>query len=135
MRKCEHGVYWPEDQLVAEYCQTCNPATNDLSKPDKKEFPRFNRRGSLSMTETGKLPKCPVCAENGISSILTVSTGGICSVCHSEFVIQAPHNLRANNKQPGVCPECGSGVHFDEGGRKWRCADCSNVYRAPKRIS
>src|SRR5258707_1046360 len=107
MRKCEHGVYWPQGQDVAEFCQFCNPATNDSPTDAPKTAPIvFNRHGSLALTETGRLPKCPNC--NG-TSILAVSNGGKCIICHHEFEIKQPGKLRANNSQPGVCPECGSG--------------------------
>lgn len=83
------------------------------------------------MTETGQLPKCPNCQG---TSILAVSNGGKCVICHSEFEIIAPTNLRANNKQPGVCPNCGSGVHYEVDRKTWKCADCDTKYKAPKRV-
>lgn len=132
MNKCKHGVYDPHGD--GAYCQFCNPATNEVSEIPK-ETPMFNRRGSLNMTETGRLPKCPYCAAQGITSILAVSNGGICAVCHNEFTILAPHNLRANNKQPGLCPQCGSGVHFEKDRKTWKCADCDAEYKAPKRTA
>jgi hypothetical protein len=127
MRRCEHGVYWPEGHPVAFYCDKCNPGGN----PEVKEAPKFNRRGSLALTETGRLPKCPKC--NG-ASILTVSLDGKCVICDTEFEINTPHKLRANNSQPGLCPSCGSGVHFEVDRRTWKCADCDTQYKAPKRI-
>lgn len=81
------------------------------------------------MTETGQLPKCPNCQG---TAILAVSNGGKCVVCHTEYDIIAPTNLRANNKQPGLC-ECGSGVHIELDRRTWQCADCGKKYKAPKR--
>lgn len=36
-------------------------------------------------------------------------------------------------KSENSCPSCFSTVHFDEG-RKWRCADCDTVFRAPRRV-
>jgi|SRR5579864_3115351 len=126
MRKCEHGVYWPDGDPVALYCTLCNPAGN----PDAKKVLEFNRRGSLQMTETGKLPRCPACH----TAILAISNGGRCVVCKIEYDVVAPHKLRANNKQPGICPECGSGVHTEESNRVWKCADCGTTFKAPKRL-
>lgn len=125
IRKCGHGVYWPEKQLIAEDCQLCNPNGN----PDRGEAttPHFNRRSSLTMSSTGKLPNCPSCG-----TILTVSNGGKCLVCHGEYIIDAPEKLRANNRVPGVCPECGAGVHFELNSKEWQCAECDTVYKAPK---
>lgn len=125
MNKCVHGVYDPHGD--GAYCQSCNPAGN----PDIQAAPTFNRRGSLALTTTGKLPKCPTCQGN---SILTVSNGGKCTICKTEFDLTAPTNLRANNRQPGVCPECGSGVHFEVDRKTWKCADCDTQYKAPKRL-
>jgi ribosomal protein L37AE/L43A len=127
MRRCEHGVYWPEGHAIAFCCEFCNP----LGNPGQAS-PTFNRRGSLALTTTGKLPKCPNCQGN---SILTVSNGGKCTICKTEFDLTAPTKLRANNRQPGVCPECGSGVHFQVSNKEWKCADCDTTYRAPKRLA
>lgn len=126
MRKCEHGVYWPEGEEKALYCTLCNPAGN----PNAKTVPEFNRRGALQMTETGKLPRCPKCH----TAILAVSNGGKCVVCKTEYDVQAPHKLRANNRQPGLCPECGSGVHVEVDSKTWKCADCDTKFRAPRRV-
>lgn len=128
MRRCEHGTYWPEAHAIAFACQFCNPLVNEPQEV-AADTPKFNRRGSMDMTETGKLPKCPNCKGD---AILTVSKGGQCAICKFEFEIGVANHLRANNKQPGVCDECGSGVHFVRSGRRWECADCGHVYKAPK---
>ena len=128
MTKCVHGVYDPHGD--GAYCQFCNPATND-TQGNQRAIPQFNRRGSLRLTETGRLPKCPSCHGN---SILAVSNGGKCTICKAEYDLVSPHKLRANNMQPGLCPGCGSGVHFEVDRKTWRCADCDTQYRAPKRL-
>lgn len=133
MRRCTHGVYWPQDQPIALFCQSCNPLTNlPESIASAVDTPKFNRRNALTITSTGKLPKCPVCQGN---SILTVSNAGKCSICHTQFTIDAPQHLRANNHQPGICPNCQSGVHFEVDSKTWKCADCDTNYKAPRRIS
>lgn len=125
IRKCKHGIFWPLDQEIALYCQSCNPAGN----PDRdNDAPKFNRRGSLNMTETGKLPRCPNCE----FAIITVSSGGQCPICKAEYTIEAPSHLRANNSQSGICLKCGSGVHYDRG-REWECSECGELYKAPRR--
>lgn len=130
MRKCNHGIFWPEDQPVALYCQFCNPKTNDAPSIPGREIPKFNRRGSLSLTQTGRLPKCPNCKG---TSLLTVSGGGVCSICKTEYEIIAPKNLRANIRQPGLC-ECGSGIHYERNdGKTWICADCGRSMKTPRR--
>ncbi|VVB51623.1 Uncharacterised protein [uncultured archaeon] len=126
MRKCPHGVFWPDGQEKALYCTFCNPSGN----PDAKVIPEFNRRGALHLTETGRLPKCPTCH----TALLAVSNGGRCVVCKTEHEIVAPHKLRANNKQPGLCPSCGSGVHIEIDGRTWKCADCATPFKASKEL-
>jgi ribosomal protein L37AE/L43A len=129
MRKCEHGIYLATPEEVASgkanYCTFCTPAGNPDAKPVQ-----FNRRGALQMTETGKLPRCPNCN----NAILAISNGGKCVVCKEEFEINAPHKLRANNRQPGICPKCGSGVHKEVDRRTWECADCGDRFKAPKRL-
>lgn len=129
MRKCEHGVYWPDDQATAESCQLCNPPI--LASEGPAEVPIFNRRGSQAFTATGELPSCPNCGDE--TAILTISRQGSCIVCGQQYEIVAPVNLRANNRQPGICPGCGSGIHYVNGNR-WVCADCGEEYKAPKRI-
>ncbi len=61
--KCEHGVYRPEDQPIALYCQFCNPNEN----PDRKAIPFFCRKNALSKpemqanlhnTDTSRCPEC-----------------------------------------------------------------------------
>lgn len=127
IKKCEHGVYDPHGD--GAYCQMCNPSTNIKALDATKSDLHFNRRSALSLTETGKLPKCSNCA-----TILTVSNNGTCHVCGTEHTIDAPEHLRANNAQPGICPSCGSGVHYTtKTKRKWQCADCGREYVAPKR--
>lgn len=124
--KCEHGVYKPHE--LAEDCGLCNPDGNP--NRTSSDTPHFNRRSALTMSSTGKLPHCPDC-----NTILTVSNGGKCIVCHGEFVIEAPEKLRANNKVPGLCPECSSGVHYEKDAKTWVCCDCDFAYKAPKRMA
>lgn len=128
MNKCLHGVYIPHGDEKAFACQLCNPAGNAASADG---LPVFNRRGSMALTVTGKLPKCPNCNE---ASILALSRDGVCKNCGSRFEIVAPTNLRANNVQPGICPDCGSGIHFVKDRKTWECADCGTQYRSPKRV-
>lgn len=123
MIKCEHGVYDPHGD--GAYCQLCNPNGN----PERDAAPQFNRRSSLNITETGRLPHCPKC--NGL---LALSNGGKCSVCKEEYEIESPKNLRANNRQAGLCPDCASGVHYEIDSKTWGCADCGTQYKAPKRL-
>lgn len=125
INKCEHSVYIPPGEQVARYCQGCNPETND--KPSITEVaPQFNRRGALAMTTTGKLPKCPQCG-----GILPSSTDR-CAICGSEYDVVAPEKLRANQNQRGICPTCGSGIHYEIDSKLWKCAECYTEYRADK---
>jgi uncharacterized protein (DUF983 family) len=128
MRRCRHDIYNPDlDSELAWSCTLCYPCGH----PDSKSsLPLFNRRNAMSLTETGRLPKCPQC-----ESILAVSRGGVCLHCGIEYEIVAPSHLRANNSQPGVCSSCGSGVHFVGRSKKeWICVDCNHHYSAPKGI-
>src|ERR1700674_4648796 len=128
MRKCEHGIYWPDGDAIALSCQSCNP--NPAASTLPADIPIFNRRGSLKLTVTGKLPKCPNCND---TSILAMSRDGICKSCGVQYEIVAATNLRANNAQLGLCDQCGSGVHYEKDRKTWECADCGHLYRAPRR--
>ncbi len=128
MLRCKHDVYIPDEGTeLAWSCTLCYPAGHPEAQT---AAPVFNRRNSLNLTSTGKLPKCLDC-----DSILTVSSGGKCRHCGKEYELLAPEHLRANNSQPGSCPECGSGVHYiGKTKRTWVCADCCHAYNAPKRL-
>lgn len=125
MNKCKHGVYDPHGD--GAYCQSCNPATND-AVGNERAIPQFGRR-SAQITETGKLPRCSNC-----QGILATSNGGKCSICHTEHDLIGPTKLRANNHQSGTCPGCASSIHFVVNAKTWKCADCGQDYKAPKRI-
>lgn len=128
MKRCQHGVYAPDEGTeLAWSCVACYPEGHPYAALTP---PMFNRRNSMRLSETGRLPKCPKC-----DSILAVSQGGVCRHCGTEYEIQAPSHLRANNSQPGICPACGSGVHVACSIRKeWECADCGHRYSAPKKL-
>lgn len=128
MHRCKHDIYNPDvESELAWACTSCYPQGH----PDADAtMPHFNRRSSLNLTETGKLPKCPGCG-----SIIAISHGGVCKHCGVQYEIQAPEHLRANNIQAGICPDCGSGVHMEgKNKRIWICADCDKEYPAPKRV-
>lgn len=123
MNRCEHGVYLPPGETKSPGCQSCYPH----GRADEK-VPKFNRRGALNITSTGKLPKCPNCQAT------VPASENKCVECGLEFQVEAAEGLRANNKQPGICPECSSGIHFETGNKKeWECADCGARYEAPRK--
>ena len=124
MKRCQHGIYLPDGMELSPGCQSCYPH----GRPDEVKTPKFNRRSALELTSTGKLPKCPKC---GIP--VSVALGG-CPECGIAFENDDEQKLRANNKQAGVCPECGSGTHFETTNKKeWECVDCGAVYPASAR--
>lgn len=125
MNRCSHGVYLPEGETLAWGCQSCYP--NGHPEEDSQQ-PIFNHRGALKLTGTGKLPKCPTC-----NVPVPVSDKGVCAICSTPFEINEATHLRANAKQPGICPGCGSGIHFETGNAKvWKCADCEQEYPAAR---
>lgn len=124
MRRCDHGVYLPEGETKAWGCQSCYPQGH----PETTKAPKFNRRSALDITSSGKLPKCPKC-----NVPISVALGG-CPDCGIAIENDGDQNLRANNKQQGICPSCSSGIHFETAsGKKWECADCGEIYDAPSR--
>lgn len=40
--------------------------------------------------------------------------------------------IRANNHEPGRCPECGSAIHSVLERKLWHCEECGADYRAPR---
>lgn len=120
--KCEHGVYWPAKDEKAFGCQMCNPdGIGDAPKVPAADR-LVQRRVPLEHCDCGNL--------------LTHSTPN-CLVCGKKIPEQEFRGLTlpSNNKQPGVCPECFSGVHYQtERKDTWCCADCGARYRAPKNV-
>lgn len=126
IRKCEHGVYWPEGHEVAHSCQQCNPGgTGTGATP---VLPRSSS-DPLFATKTKDAETCGTCGN------LRTYYAPNCRACGTVF---PPTELRgreqgtANLHTPGVCPNCNSTVHYELSTKRWECADCGTTYKAPK---
>lgn len=119
---CPHGIYneWG--------CQQCNPAP-ELGGA----APQLPRSSSdpLNADKTSKLESCQQCGN------LRTFFAPACRFCGTAFPIDETTNRvqgTANAHAEGVCPDCGSTVHYEARGKKWQCADCDKIYPAPKRV-
>lgn len=124
VRKCPHGVYWPDGQEIAYCCTLCNPAGNEGATPV------LPKTGDGNPNKTDQRETCSQCGN------LRLYSQTACLYCATPFPAgdaMARRQGAANAKQPGTCPECGGGVHYL--GKKsgtWICADCDTEYPAPK---
>jgi ribosomal protein L37AE/L43A len=120
--KCEHDIYgdgWG--------CQQCNPAP-----PIGGATPILPRSSSdpLNSTKTDETETCPC------GCIRTYSQGK-CLACGLVYEISDNNSRQqgaANSTQTGVCPTCGSNIHYELKKSLWKCADCDTEYKAPARI-
>jgi DNA-directed RNA polymerase subunit M/transcription elongation factor TFIIS len=125
MAKCSHGVYgdgWG--------CQQCHPpGSADFDQPTPV-LPRSSA-DPLNADKTGKMETCPKCGN------LRTYFSNECRVCHAPFPITDERGRAqgtANMHQAGVCPACGSAVHYEtKKATFWECADCGEEYPASKR--
>ena len=128
MRRCQHGLYWPEGHPIAFSCQACNPVITTEDAPPNSA-PILMHRSALRARENGPLPGCE-CGG------MPVRTTGRCMKCDKPVFEVAPAGMRmrANRREPGECPECGSRVHYEgKDKRVWVCADCDAEFPAPSR--
>jgi hypothetical protein len=69
MRKCSHGIYWPDNQPLAYGCGFCNPKLYDEADIPPERVPVFEMR-SRHDPETpwaNNIPcksRCPECDSN-----------------------------------------------------------------------
>lgn len=123
--KCEHGVYFPAGDPVNLGCQLCNP--DGLGAGEAPVLPHSS--GDTLHHKTSTVDTC-VCG-----NVRTYSLPN-CRVCHRPFPEteqRGRSQTAANSRQAGVCPECGSTVHYEMLKKGWWCcADCECEYRAPK---
>lgn len=129
LRRCPHGVYWPEGQEIAYCCSLCNPAGNAGAAPV------LPKTGDGNPNKTDQRETCSQCGN------LRLYSQSACLHCATPFPAgdaMARRQGVANAKQPGTCPECSGGVHYEETDKddkptgKWECADCGTVYPAPR---
>ena len=128
--RCEHGVYLPEGQTKAWGCQGCYPEGHPEVDGQKLVLPR-----SVNFSADIDINRCPKCSGPLLSSFGTANVGR-CVSCNEDFVIETRNpSARANTKQAGSCPECGSNIHYETSDKKfWTCADCANEYAAPRQV-
>lgn len=128
MRKCAHGVYWPDADPVALSCQLCNPGgTGDGPVP-------ILPRSSADPLNAVKTEKIETCECGNVRTYFS----DICRFCHKPF----PKDLErgrvqgtANAHAAGTCPECGSTIHYETKKKnEWECADCGELYPASKKV-
>lgn len=127
--KCEHGVYIPkadESTGKAWHCQQCYPEGH----PEEAQTPVMLPRSS---SDSGGSSEKKTCAKCG--NLRTYFTNN-CRKCGAEFPeedLRGRSDARANRRQQGACPGCGSTIHYDTKRKSfWECADCGEEFRAPK---
>lgn len=87
MRRCPHGVYWPEGQPFSWGCQFCNPAANHGSKAQAKSFVMpeqvLTERDGHIRANKHSPGHCPECG----SAIHTLEKPGLwrCAECGAEY--------------------------------------------------
>lgn len=125
--KCSHGVYRPYADHIALNCQQCNP--DGTGTGESPVLPRSSA-DPLNADRNEKLEAC----ECGM--IRTFSSDE-CVVCGKPFPDDSNTGRSQGTANPhaaGVCPGCGSTVHYEGKTKKqWVCADCDTTYAAPKR--
>lgn len=67
MRKCPHGIYWPDEQPVAHGCGFCNPKLYDEADVPQ-QVPVFEKRGwhdkETPWANNSCKSRCPKCDSN-----------------------------------------------------------------------
>ena len=124
MRKCSHGVYWPDADPIALSCQQCNPdGTGEGVGP-------VLPRKAAGVTYHGSNEGRETCQ----CGCIRLSSRQTCPVCGAPYTRATERQVGgANPTREGVCPACGSNVHYETTKRsKWRCADCDTIYPALK---
>jgi hypothetical protein len=126
IQKCPHGVYWPAADPIAFSCQQCNPeGTGTGATP---VLPRSSS-DPLFAIKTKDAETCETCG------CLRTYFSPNCRACGTAFPItdlRGREQGTANLHNPGVCPGCNSTVHYEITPKKWQCADCDTIYKAPK---
>jgi ribosomal protein L37AE/L43A len=125
IRKCDHGVYWPEGDEKALSCQQCNPDGTGTGKA-----PVLPHRTNAAEYQPEGRETCGFCG-----NLRTYATDA-CRVCHTPFPAGVGRQATtANATRAGVCPACGSNVHYETKKKsQWECSDCGKMYQAPKGI-
>jgi hypothetical protein len=127
MRKCEHGVYIPPGDLIANYCSLCHP---ERVGGDTPVLPRSS--GDPLRVKIANRERCPDC---GGPRLFSQQVCPVCG-CIFEAVEERREQAVANNRTPGTCPDCGSTVHYENAkSGYWDCADCGTIYRASRKRS
>jgi hypothetical protein len=122
--RCQHGVYIVPGDSKAQYCTLCNPEGNTGPVPI---LPKSS--SDPLKHESESIEFCPGCGN------VRLSSSDCCNVCgytYEEIGI-GRYQSTANSKQPGICPECGSAVHYEFKPGVWECADCGKMYPSRKR--
>ena len=133
MNRCVHGVYLSvSDSLsgLAWGCQQCFPAGHPESGSEPV-LPRSNE----GLNRRDKKENCKQCG-----NIRTYFSPNCrhCGAVFPEVELRGIVNP-SNITQLGACPNCHSSVHYEVvvHGRvlksKWQCAECDEIYNAPKR--
>ena len=128
MRKCSHSVYWPAGDALAFNCQMCNPdGTGTGATP---VMPRSSADPLRYNAQSKELEFCPDCGN------MRTFAFPACRNCNYIFKAEGTsrEQVLANARIPGVCPDCGSAVHYaTKKLNTWECADCGTKYPAAKR--
>jgi len=123
--KCEHGVYWPAADAINLGCQVCNP--DGLPDGPVPVLPR-----SASDVLAQKTIPASNCVKCGNVRTYSMPNCRVCSTPFTETDLRG-YDSPSNKKQPGMCPECSSTVHYETVKKSiWECSECGTKFKAPK---
>ena len=124
MRKCPHGVYWPDADPIALSCQQCNPDGTGVGVA-----PVLAHRICGITYHGGNEGR-----ESCTCGCIRLHSRPDCPVCGATYPKATEHQAGgANATREGVCPTCGSNTHYETSkARVWECADCGTKYSAPR---
>lgn len=77
----------------------------------------------------GRAESCRLCFPDGYPHR---DCGPVVLPYNSGIKLNGHNRMRANGKEAGMCPGCGSRIHTVQSRTQWCCADCGKVYEAPK---
>jgi len=130
MNRCEHGIYLPEGDRASGKAWGCTLCYSQ-GHPESTAIPILPHSSGtpLNLRQTDGLDFCPCGA-------IALTTRDTCNICGQRYPseILVRHQGTANAKVPGVCPDCGSNIHYAHKAQPgiWECVDCGRTYVAPK---
>lgn len=128
VQRCEHGLYVPPGDTKSWGCAQCYPDGHGTGPTPI--LPRSSA-DTLNADRTAKMDTC-----NNCGGLRTFSSTA-CRACGTPFPTDNSLGRAqgsANVHAAGVCPKCGSTVHYEtKKASQWECSDCGKLFPAPKR--